>query len=260
MPNSYLSHSRSQIWLFQLAPTSYSRMLPLLITFQLSRSFSSCSYLETDGKDAFVKPWVWILWLGGGPLIMSVTWQLYIFLSVRLLPKALHILILIHAQTGSLVRTEAIITSLVFDHALRIRLKAETAEKKTTAEEGATPPGTDTKGSRANTPDNRPESPADDETETETVHSRTTTAATSSTATAVSPEPAAAKGGTDSKDGKKPDAKDVAKEAEQKGKNLVGKINNLVTSDLDNIVSGRDFLFIGEHKIYFYLCFYYARL
>ena len=30
-------------------------------------------------------------------------------------------------QTGSLVRVEAIITSLVFDHALRIRLKAETS-------------------------------------------------------------------------------------------------------------------------------------
>lgn len=138
-------------------------------------------------------------------------------------------------------------TSLVFDHSLRIRLKAETAEKK--AEEAtpaASPSGSDTKGS--NTPDNASErgdeeDDAGAETETETVHSRTTTGGSTATAsTAVAPAPA--KGKDDSK--KAEAAKDVGKEAEKKGKNLVGKINNLVTSDLDNIVSGRDFLFISE--------------
>lgn len=32
-----------------------------------------------------MKPWVWILWLGGGPLIQTMTWQMYIFLSVSTL-------------------------------------------------------------------------------------------------------------------------------------------------------------------------------
>jgi len=31
----------------------------------------------------------------------------------------------------------------------------------------------------------------------------------------------------------------------EKGKNLVGKINNLVSTDLNNIVDGRDFLMIA---------------
>ena len=36
-----------------------------------------------------------------------------------------------------------------------------------------------------------------------------------------------------------------AEEAAGKGGNLVGKLNNLVTTDLNNVVDGRDFLFIS---------------
>ena len=139
------------------------------------------------------------------------------------------------------MRTEAIITSLVFDHALRIRLKAEVAEK-TIAEEAV---GTDAGGSRSNTPDNGGGDVADDETETETAHSRTTTG--TSTATTVAPEQqAGAKSGKDGKKRSDASTEDAAKEEKQKGKNLVGKINNLVTSDLDNIVNARDILFVRE--------------
>ena len=138
------------------------------------------------------------------------------------------------------MRTEAIITSLVFEHALRIRLKAETGDKKE-GTESAPPsaPASDTE--RSNTPE---EGSTDDDDE-ETVHSRSatatssTTAATSTTATtAVAPEA-----------GKVADtAKTVVVEAEKeikkKTSNFMGKINNLVTSDLENITTGRDFLFL----------------
>lgn len=123
-------------------------------------------------------------------------------------------------------------------------MKAEVAEKKEGESSAVSTPENAT---RTNTPD-IPSEGGDSNDETETVHSRTTTnesnatAATSSTATAVAPPPA--KG----KDDKKVDAKAVAKEAEKKGNNLVGKINNLVTSDLDSITSGRDFLFISESR------------
>ena len=40
------------------------------------------TYLQTDGEDAFVKPWVWILWIGGGPILQAICFQFYIFLSV----------------------------------------------------------------------------------------------------------------------------------------------------------------------------------
>ncbi|KIP03407.1 hypothetical protein PHLGIDRAFT_242940 [Phlebiopsis gigantea 11061_1 CR5-6] len=182
------------------------------------------TYLEHEGEGAFVRPWVWILWLGAGPLVQSVVWQLYIFLS-----------------TGSLVRTEAIVTSLVFDHALRIRLKAEVAEKKDAVPSAAPSPAD------ATTPDSASAADAEsDGAETDTVHSRTAT--TASSATAVASEAPA----KDDQDKKKKDGaaaadkkkKDDAAAADKKSSNLVGKINNLVTSDLDSITSGRDFLFI----------------
>lgn len=138
-------------------------------------------------------------------------------------------------------------TSLVFDHALRIRLKAETAEKKEGATESAPPsaPASETGGS--NTPDTA-SAQGDEEADADTLHSRSATAVstattgTSSTATVTAP---AAQGkAADSKKAEPP----KAPEADTKGKkgNLVGKINNLVTSDLDNITTGRDFLFICE--------------
>lgn len=136
-------------------------------------------------------------------------------------------------------------TSLVLDHALRIRLKAETAEKKTEeATPGVSPSVSDTE--RSNTPNSASERSEDDagaETETETVHSRTTTGASTATAapSSTTTSAAPAKGKDDTKPAP---AKDVVKEAER-SKNLVGKINNLVTSDLDNIVNGRDFLYFS---------------
>ena len=157
-------------------------------------------------------------------------------------------------QTWSLVRTEAIITSLVFDHALRIRLKAEAAEKKAddsaTVSGASSPAASDGKG--ANTPDNVSE--GGDAEDDETVHSRTATttsnatAATSTTVTVTTPQ-TEQPNGKDAKNTKKPDSTDAAKlvkeDTSKKGSNVVGKINNLVTSDLDSIVSGRHFLFVS---------------
>lgn len=154
---------------------------------------------------------------------------------------------------------ESIFTSLIFDHALRIRFKAETSNKKSGEISGiATPAGTDVQG--ATTPDNASQGGSEDD---QTVHSRTTTgasiataassatstaiigtAATSSTVTAVTHQ-ALAKG----KD--KKDSKDTEKadKGSKKGKNLVGKLNNLATSDLGNITDARDFLFISKFLI-----------
>ena len=40
------------------------------------------SYLESHGKDAIVKPWLWIVWLGVSPMLNTLGQQLYIFISV----------------------------------------------------------------------------------------------------------------------------------------------------------------------------------
>lgn len=144
------------------------------------------------------------------------------------------------------MRVEGIITSLVFDHALRIRLKAEMGEKKDEAKVDdttsvSTGPGSDTKGS------NSPDIGSGDEDDNATVHSRSTTAgttaSTSTAATAVAPPPPP--GAAKAADAKKQEEKADAESPKSKGANLIGKINNLVTSDLEHITEGRDFLFIG---------------
>ncbi|KAJ7233850.1 P-loop containing nucleoside triphosphate hydrolase protein [Mycena haematopus] len=65
------------------------------------------NYMETNGKDATYRPWIWILWIFLGPTLRSVCNHWYVFI------------------TRALVRLEAIITQLVFEHALRIRFKSE---------------------------------------------------------------------------------------------------------------------------------------
>lgn len=201
------------------------------------------TYLENRGEDAFVRPWVWILWLGLGPIADALCFQYYIFLSVSTTCPVLSDYAYVEIQTGSVTRIESIITSLVFDHALRIRLKAETAKEKAVEESPVmTPPSTNVQGTT--TPDNVSEDSDD-----QTVHSHTAanasndtvnTAAMSSTATAAAPKSPAK--GKDIKAGK--DTEKVDKDS-KKGKNLAGKLNNLVTSDLGNITDGRDFLFAG---------------
>lgn len=116
-----------------------------------------------------------------------------------------------------MVRTEGIITQLVFEHALRIRVKEDvdnspTEKKKKSA--GSTP---STPQSSAATLPVEPSSSSDESPES------TNTPAPSLTATAAS---------------KKEDPS-----SSQDG-NLVGRITNLITSDLDNILEGRDLPYV----------------
>ena len=192
-----------------------------------------------------MKPWVWIIVIALSPISYALLFQLYIYLSVSKFASVIPVFVLkSHLQTGSLVRTEAIITNLVFDHSLRVRLKAETGAKEEGP--GSTPSSasaSDTQGS--NTPEDGSTHEDDDE---ETVHSRgatttsSATVATSTTATTVVVPQAAGK----STDTAKTASKEPEKDAQKKKDNFLGKVNNLVTSDLDNIVSGRDFLFLSK--------------
>lgn len=153
-------------------------------------------------------------------------------------------------QTGSLVRVESIITSLVFDHALRIRLKADTGEKKDQ-------PRADNAGlliaeSNGDTqvdisPDNESTTSEDDNTTVQSKSTNNTMAATNSSTITVVTQPPPPKV-TKERDTKKRDEKKRVEDAKSNGANLIGKINNLVTSDLDNITEGRDFLFIGMNN------------
>ena len=42
-------------------------------------------FLETNGENATVRPWTWIVWLLFAPIIRSIAFQWYTFLAVRVL-------------------------------------------------------------------------------------------------------------------------------------------------------------------------------
>ncbi|KIJ38948.1 hypothetical protein M422DRAFT_175814, partial [Sphaerobolus stellatus SS14] len=116
-------------------------------------------YLENDKPDTPIKPWFWITFLFIGPMIESVCFHWYIYVCTRVL-----------------VRGTALLTQLIFEHSLRIRMTAEVE-----------------------------------------------------------------------KDGKGKGKDDDAKESEKSKKadtHLTGKVNNLITSDLQQIGQGRNFLAI----------------
>lgn len=126
---------------------------------------------------------------------------------------------------------EAIFVSLVFDHSLRIRMKAESEEKS----DASTP--------QSKAVDSDSEHTDEDTEEATGSHSRSATNATGDSSTvAGSAADDDAEEPSQSAASQKPDTKD----ASTGNANLVGKINNLVTSDVENIKSGRDFLFLGE--------------
>ncbi|KAF7983353.1 hypothetical protein HWV62_22327 [Athelia sp. TMB] len=158
-------------------------------------------YLEKRGEGASVRPWVWVAWLFLGPTIASIAGQLNEYFSTR-----------------TLVRTEGIITQLIFEHSLRIRMKAEA--RSSSDESGTTQIGT---------PDSR-------------------SVAGASTGDSVE------NGGDAASSGKgKKRSQDVSESSSLPGAprekpkssgNLVGLVNNLVTTDLANIGEARHFIFL----------------
>ena len=131
-----------------------------------------------------------------------------------------------------MVSAQAILTQLVFDHALRIRMKAETSDPQS---------GSDASTAVA-TPDSA--SVADAQPDDETVRDDNDSANSKfpkkgkQAADASIPKPVT-------------NARPIAieKRKADKGGNLVGKINNLVTSDLQNLISGVDFLVLGKYQM-----------
>ncbi|KAH7102271.1 ATP-binding cassette transporter [Auriculariales sp. MPI-PUGE-AT-0066] len=171
------------------------------------------AYIETGGRDATVRPWVWIVWLAAGPLLGSIAMQWYIFVATRLL-----------------VRVESFLTELVFEHSLRIRMKEEAP--------ATTPTSTPTASETATVVDSDEEPDSPDGSDPATVVG-SEGATSRSGAKGKKPIPPSRTASVASTKGPSPVKKDESKEA-----NLVGKINNLVTSDLNNITEARDFLFL----------------
>ncbi|TFK79744.1 P-loop containing nucleoside triphosphate hydrolase protein [Polyporus arcularius HHB13444] len=177
------------------------------------------TYLEQGGQGATVKPWFWIALFFSGRVFKSVSDQWFMFMHTRVT-----------------VRIQAIVTELVFEHALRVRMKAETSETVEVPKSGentvvATPDSASQAGTEGDSGSGSESGDADAETATSASHT-----ASSSTATVVAPTSASIKG-----KGKVASVAEISQKTEtpepprSKGKNLVGRINNLVSSDLSSL-------------------------
>jgi hypothetical protein len=173
-----------------------------------------------------------------GPAGRAITFQWYIFI-----------------QTRTLVRTEGIITQLVFAHSLRIRLKAEASNEKKDEESHIK----DTSSTIAGTPEtasiaesSAANSEAGSTTASTAVSREPSTSAASTSSTLKSKAKGPAKAAEPSASTKKENKKDKSKSDD----NLIGKINNLVTTDLNNITSGRDFLLLSAWNCPWFIKYY----
>jgi len=170
-------------------------------------------------------------------MIQSFSFQWYNFIATR-----------------TLVRTEVLLTQLVFEHSLRIRLKAEASTDAKATPEADAKLRTESEASIA-TADTASMSTSGDVSE---VASGSGSARESSEVSTVAPSREPSKAGSDttlkaSTDSKAKESKEKQKDDSNKyGGNLIGKINNLVTTDLNNITAGRDFLMIStSHFLHF---------
>ncbi|KAJ7720271.1 hypothetical protein DFH07DRAFT_760895 [Mycena maculata] len=103
------------IWFFRW---EFLSMAVLLAVAALSNFISPLAinrllnYLENPNGEYFMKPWFWVFLLFVGPITYALTFQWDIFIGTHIMAQA-----------------TAIITQLVFEHALRIRVKTETQDK-----------------------------------------------------------------------------------------------------------------------------------
>ncbi|KAH8104851.1 hypothetical protein BXZ70DRAFT_1049036 [Cristinia sonorae] len=164
-------------------------------------------YLETGGENAPIRPWFWILAIFIGSSAASVIRQTHMFLMNMIT-----------------VRSGAIINQLIFDHALRIRLKVEKGNEVMSQSPTATP--TPVATSALQPPEASEEVREEDSSATGEVQQPQTGAVESAFE-------------ADSK---------IARENKAPQSNLLGRMNNLITSDAANIASGADifllFLFV----------------
>ncbi|KAF8682983.1 P-loop containing nucleoside triphosphate hydrolase protein [Rhizoctonia solani] len=175
-------------------------------------------YLESPSDPDVLRPWFWVLWLLLGPIIASIAFQWYIFIKM-----------------GSVVRAIGMISQLLFEHSLRIRMVAQVAGGSTSKTPSAVTPTIDAASIAENEQINAENSGGLQTAEEQETDSTNHTAETSNAQTLVASTSSVK--GQDKVD-------DKSKEEGSGSSNLVGKINNLMSTDLDNVTEGCDFLFL----------------
>ncbi|KAJ7461841.1 hypothetical protein B0H11DRAFT_117745 [Mycena galericulata] len=173
--------------------SEYAAIIVLLVVY-VACTFASpiginrvLAYLEKGPGDSEIRPFLWIIWLALGPLAGSTAIQAYHRISNRIL-----------------VQVEGLLTELIFEHALRVRVKAHNPEADTPPPDTTSTEGTSNGGD------------VQSDASSETVQGAPST-------TSKDPK-TAGRTTTSSID--------------------VGKISNLVTTDLRNVTNMSDFLLL----------------
>lgn len=173
------------------------------------------TYLASGGKGATTRPWVWVLWLFLGPALGSISFQYYIYTTTRLIS-----------------RFEAIFTELLFTHSLRIKMRDEAAPPTTT---GLTAPATGAQTPAIIIEDTTDVIEGHVGVDGAQAQDGMIVATTNDAGKAKADAAVAAATNTTA---------DSAPSAAAKGGDIVGRINTLISSDIDNIVEGRDFMLL----------------
>ncbi|KAJ8082215.1 hypothetical protein PM082_008062 [Marasmius tenuissimus] len=216
-------------------------ILTLMLIIQVTTGFSTpfavkglLSYLEQAQRDgtsnATIRPWFWIAIMFIGPTISSLAFEWYIFIGTRIM-----------------VHIESILTQVIFEHALRIRLKSETDSEK--ADSSPNSPTTSQAPSREPTL-----VPSDDDRESNSDEASTVVTTTEPSSSHVQEETLVETPSPDStktraldgrsKDGKSDNVVGLPPSPKPKAEsgNMVGKITNLVSTDLQTIIDSKDYI------------------
>ena len=144
------------------------------------------------------------------------------------------------------VRCQALLTQLVFEHSLRIRLKAEASGDRSSAQAAtpSTPSIVEEEfcGESSTVADNASDFGHNEPDENVTQTSSTVMASSLQASEATLKGSIKGKAKADSKDAV---PLETAKKHTGDAENILGRINNLVSSDLDAILDGADFLTFG---------------
>ncbi|TDL20550.1 P-loop containing nucleoside triphosphate hydrolase protein [Rickenella mellea] len=179
------------------------------------------AYLEEGRPQIGLRPWVWVLFVALAPLIGGIIVNQYFYES-----------------TFIIVETESLLTQLVFEHSLRIRMKNDVLDKKEEEEikkdDSKKASVSDVASATASTTttavedDVSPEDPTTDGAQTPIEGAETPTQPADPT-----------KDGSKLAEGDRPPEKE-----KEKSVYLVGKINNLLTTDVNQIKSMQDVMMI----------------
>lgn len=145
-----------------------------------------------------------------------------------------------YLETAVLGRIQALLTQLVFEHSLRIRMKGETESRQSDPQDLASSQISSVieveLGAKSSRVNSNHENAQTEQEQGETQSSSTTTALARDVES------------TANKKGKtRAGPADTVGKTTNDTKNLVGTINNLVTSDLDAIADGTNFLTFGKY-------------